>query len=451
MRGSWKSFVAGIAAAAVLAVPACSAGSTEASDRVLKVAYQKTDSFAAVDDMFTKTKKDFEAANPGVRVELQPIMANDEDYGTKLALALRSPETAPDVFYEDSFKVRADAEAGYLLKLDERLAAWEDWAVFSDAAKTAGAGDDGGTYAVPLGTDTRAIWYNKKVLQGAGIDVPWQPRTWDDILAAARTIKASDAGLIPFSMYAGKGSGEGTVMQSFYELLYGTGDTLYDEATRKWVVGSKGFIASLEFLQTLYSEGLAVTPAQALDGNVWKKVVGEWLPEGRMGGTVEGSYAPSFWQPGGSYEWPGYAQDMGVAKFPTRNGQAPGAVSMSGGWTLAVSADSSNPDLAFGFLTSALNKQNSLAFALDSLQIAVRGDVAAEPAYQSANPFIRDVSELVDVTHFRPSTADYPRISAAIQEATESVITGTLTPEQAAARYDEAVRAQVGDEKVVQK
>ncbi len=451
MRSRWKVLVSGVAAAALLAVPACSAGSNATEDRVLKVVYQKTDSFEALDNVFAATAKDFEAANPGVRVELQPVQANDDDYSTKLALALRSPETAPDVFYEDSFKVRADAEAGYLLKLDDRLAAWDDWAVFSDAAKAAGAGDDGGTYAVPLGTDTRAIWYNKKVLQGAGIDVPWQPRTWDDILTAARTMKAADPDLIPFSMYAGKASGEGTVMQSFYELLYGTGDTLYDDSAKKWVVGSEGFTASLEFLQTLYAEGLAVTPAQALDANVWKKIVGEWLPQGRMGGTVEGSYAPSFWQPGGSYEWPGYEQDMAVAKFPTRNGQAPGAVSMSGGWTLAVSADSANPDLAFSFLTTALNRQNSLAFTLESLQIAVRADVAADPAYQSANPYISDVSALIDVTHFRPSTADYPRISAAIQEATEAVITGALTPEEAAARYDQAVRDQVGDQKVLQK
>ncbi len=451
MRSRWQVLVSGVAAAALLAVPACSAGSNTTEDRVLKVVFQKTDSFEALDNVFAATAKDFEAANPGVRVELQPVQANDDDYNTKLALALRSPETAPDVFYEDSFKVRADAEAGYLLKLDDRLAAWDDWAVFSEAAKAAGAGDDGGTYAVPLGTDTRAIWYNKKVLQGAGIDVPWQPRTWDDILTAARTMKAADPDLIPFSMYAGKASGEGTVMQSFYELLYGTGDTLYDDSARKWVVGSEGFKASLEFLQTLYAEGLAVTPAQALDANVWKKIVGEWLPQGRMGGTVEGSYAPSFWQPGGSYEWPGYEQDMAVAKFPTQNGQAPGAVSMSGGWTLAVSADSANPDLAFSFLTTALNRENSLAFTKESLQIAVRADVAADPSYQSANPYISDVSALVDVTHFRPSTADYPRISAAIQEATEAVITGALTPEQAAARYDQAVRDQVGDAKVLQK
>ena len=438
-------------ASAVVVLTACTPGTPDAGSGTLKVAYQKTDSFSAVDTMFQAAKQEFEAEHQGVTVELQPIQANDDDYGTKLALALRSPSTAPDVFYEDTFKVRSDVDAGYLLRLDSHLEGWEDWAMFDDAAKAAGRADDGGTYAVPLGTDTRAIWYNKKVLTAAGIAVPWEPRSWQDILDAARKIKANDPSVIPFNMYAGTGTGEGTVMQSFYELLYGTGSVLYDEETKKWVVGSAGFTDSLAFLETLYDEGLAVSPAEALDANVWKKVFGEWFPNARLGATVEGSYSPSFWQDGGTYAWPGYEQEMGVAPFPTQDGQAPGAVSMSGGWTLAVGAGTKEPDLAFEFLATALNKENSLAFTVESSQIAVRTDVADEPSYQDANPFVRDVSELVSVTHFRPATSDYPRISAAVQEATEAVITGARSPEQAASEYDAAVAEIVGGDKTVRK
>ena len=438
-------------ASAVVVLTACTPGTPDAGSATLKVAYQKTDSFSAVDTMFQAAKQEFEAEHQGVTVELQPIQANDDDYGTKLALALRSPSTAPDVFYEDTFKVRSDVDAGYLLKLDSHLEGWEDWAMFDDAAKAAGRADDGGTYAVPLGTDTRAIWYNKKVLTAAGIAVPWEPRSWQDILDAARKIKANDPSVIPFNMYAGTGTGEGTVMQSFYELLYGTGSVLYDEETKKWVVGSAGFTDSLAFLETLYDEGLAVSPAEALDANVWKKVFGEWFPNARLGATVEGSYSPSFWQDGGTYAWPGYEQEMGVAPFPTQDGQAPGAVSMSGGWTLAVGAGTKEPDLAFEFLATALNKENSLAFTVESSQIAVRTDVADEPSYQDANPFVRDVSELVSVTHFRPATSDYPRISAAVQEATEAVITGARSPEQAASEYDAAIAEIVGGDKTVRK
>ncbi|MBT2522440.1 extracellular solute-binding protein [Arthrobacter sp. ISL-28] len=446
-----KLLVALLSAAVLLATSACSPEQPAAENRTLKIVYQKTDSFTALDTLFKDAKKDFEAANQGTTVELQPIEANDDDYGTKLALALRSAETAPDVFYEDTFKVRSDVDAGYLLKLDSYLEKWDDWKIYNEAAKAAGTGDDGGIYAVPLGTDTRGIWYNKKVLQKAGIAVPWQPRTWDEILDAARKMKAADPSVIPFNMYAGKASGEGTVMQSFYELLYGTDSELYDQQEKKWVVGSQGFTDSLAFLKTLYDEKLAVTPAEALDANVWKKVFGEWLPQGKMGAVVEGSYSPSFWQKGGSYEWAGYGEDMGVAKFPTQHGQEPGGVSMSGGWTLAVGADSKNPDQAFQFLATALNKKNSLAFTVASSQIAVRSDVAAEPDYLAANPFVKDVSELVSVTHYRPATADYPRISAAVQVATEAVITGKFSPQEAAEQYDKTIRDQVGDAKVLQK
>ncbi|WP_458781851.1 extracellular solute-binding protein [Arthrobacter sp. D3-16] len=438
-------------AAALIVLAACTPAAPEDGSKTLKVVYQKTDSFTALETMFQAAKKEFEAANQGVTVELQPIQGNDDDYGTKLALALRSPSTAPDVFYEDTFKVRSDVDAGYLLKLDSHLEGWEDWDTFDDGAKAAGRADDGGTYAVPLGTDTRAIWYNRKVFEAAGITLPWEPRNWQDILDTARKIKANDPSVVPFNMYAGKGTGEGTVMQGFYELLYGTGSMLYDEETKKWVVGSAGFTDSLAFLKTLYDEGLAVTPAEALDANVWKKVFGEWFPNAKLGATVEGSYAPSFWQDGGSYEWPGYEQDMGVAPFPTQDGGAPGAVSMSGGWTLAIGAGTKEPDLAFSFLSTAMNRDNSLAFTLESSQIAVRSDVAGDTGYQSANPFVKDVSELVSVTRYRPATSDYPRISAAVQEATEAVITGARTPEQAASDYDAAVADIVGGDNTVRK
>ncbi|WP_284985851.1 extracellular solute-binding protein [Arthrobacter sp. fls2-241-R2A-172] len=438
-------------AAILAATTSCSPSPDAAENKTLKIVYQKTDSFTALDAVMQDAKKEFEAAHSGVTVDLQPIQANDDDYGTKLALTQRSTDTAPDVFYEDTFKVRSDVDAGYLLKLDSYLEKWSDWPAFDEAAKEAGRADDGAVYAVPLGTDTRAIWYNKAVLRKAGIPVPWQPKTWEEILAAARAIKAADPEAIPFNLYAGKATGEGTVMQGFYELLYGTDSTLYDEHEKKWVVGSQGFTDSLAFLKTLYDEKLAVSPAEALDANVWKKVFGEWFPKGKLGATVEGSYAPSFWQKGGAYEWPGYEQDMGVAMFPTQKGQEPGGVSMSGGWTLALGAKSKNPDLSFSFLTTVLNKKNALSYDINNSQIAVRTDVAAAPGYLAANPFVKDVSDLVKVTHYRPATTDYPRISTAVQEATEAVITGKKSPEDASADYDAALRKLVGEDKVLEK
>ena len=448
MRRNAKLAVSVLVATSMVALAGCSSAADGGDKQTLKIVYQETDSFTALDTLFNTIKPEFEAAHEGVTINLQPIQANDDDYSTKLALSQQSAETAPDVFYEDTFRVRSDIDAGYLLNLDDHLSTWDDWSKFNEGAKAAGMGDDGSIYAVPLGTDTRAIWYSKPVLTAAGIAVPWQPETWDDILDVARTIQAAEPGVVPFNMYAGKGTGEGTVMQSFYELLYGTGDSLYNEEEQKWVVGSQGFKDSLTFLQTLYTEKLAVEPSEALDANVWKKVFGELFPQGKLGGTVEGSYTPSFWQTGGSYEWPAYTDDMGVAAFPTQDGQEPGGVSMSGGWTLAVGAKTKNADLAFEFLTLALNQENALWYAINNSQIAVRTDVASDPTYLAANPFVADVTELVSVTHYRPATSDYPKISAEVQAATEAVITGQQSVDEAAAAYDKAVEGIVGADKV---
>lgn len=437
---------------ATLTLGACSAGETgPADDKTVTVVYSKTDSFTVLDTLLNTAKTEFEAAHDGITIDLQPITATDDDYKTRLQLSLGSADTAPDVFYEDTFNVRSDVEAGYLLNLDDHLAKWDEWAKFDEGAKKAGQGEDGSVYALPLGTDTRVIWYNKHVLEAAGISLPWQPKTWNDILDAAAKIKASQPDVVPFNMYAGTGTGEGTVMQSFYELLYGTGDGvgLYDDASGKWVVESQGFIDSLTFLETLYDKGYAVSPDKALDPNVWQAVFGEMFPQDKLGGTVEGSYTPSFWATDGSYAWPEYGDVMGVALFPTQNGQGDGAVSMSGGWTLAASANTDVPDLAFEFMTTVLNEKNSLWYAINNAQIAVRTDVAAEASYLDANPFVGDVSEAVAVTHFRPANSDYPQISVAAQKATEAVITGQATPEEAAAQYDAAVRQIVGDDKVV--
>jgi multiple sugar transport system substrate-binding protein len=452
MRRNAKLTVSALAAIVMVGLVGCSPSANSGGDKTLKIVYEKTDSFTALDTLFTKIKPGFEKAHPGVTVDLQPIQANDDDYSTKLALSQKSAETAPDVFYEDTFRLRSDVDAGYVLNLDDHLAKWDEWSKFNEGAKAAGRGDDGSIYAVPLGTDTRAIWYSKSVLTKAGVSVPWQPKSWDDVLDAARKIQVAEPGVVPFNMYAGKGSGEGAVMQSFFELLYGTGDSpLYNEKEKKWVVGSQGFKDSLTFLHTLYTEKLAVEPAQALDPNIWKSVFGELFPQGKLGGTVEGSYSPSFWQKGGSYEWPGYVDDMGVAAFPTQKGATPGGVSMSGGWTLAVGAKTKNPDLAFEFLSTALNQENALWYAINNSQIAVRSDVASDPTYLAANPFVADVTKLVDVTHYRPATSDYPKISAEIQAATEAVITGQQSVGAAAAAYDAAVEGIVGADKVTKK
>jgi multiple sugar transport system substrate-binding protein len=442
-----KGFRIGCAgAAAALALTACSSSTSGggSSGKTLKVAYERFGNQIAVDAHMQKVKAQFEAAHPGITVKLDPISAAENDYYTKIDLMMGSGSTAPDVVYEDTFLINSDIKAGYLAPLDSYLATWGDWSQFPDTAKAAARGVDGKTYGVPMGTDTRALYYNKALLTKAGVTLPWQPKNWQDILAVAKAVKASSPGVIPLNVYAGKPDGEGSTMQGFEMLLYGTHDTLYDSGAKKWTAPSKGFTDALQFLKDAYGGGLTIPPQQELDSNIPNVVSGQLLPQGKLAIDLDGSWVTGTWAASGAKPWPDWNSALGEAAMPTQDGTGKGTVSLSGGWTLAVTAKSKNKDLAAQFIELALNKENSEAYDIADSQIAVRKDVAADSAYQNTNPTTAFFTGLVPVTQYRPAYAEYPKVSDAIQVAMEAVITGQSSPADAMKAYTETLKGIVG-------
>ncbi|WP_030610250.1 extracellular solute-binding protein [Streptomyces achromogenes] len=437
------------AALSVTALTSCGSGSGRDPDTV-KVSYkQSTDNSVKVADTYLAgVKEQFEREHPGKKVEFVPIKAPDAEYYTKLQQMLRSPRTAPDLVYEDTFLINSDITSGYLRPLDAYLAKWPDWRRFIGSAKAAAKGRDGKTYGVPDGTDTRGLWFDRRVFSKAGLPRDWQPRNWEDVLAAARTIKRKVPGVIPLNVYTGKPAGERATMQGFEMLLYGTGDgssdPLYDDTAGKWVVGSRGFKDALAFVETVYREKLGPDVSDALDPNFNTTVNGELLPQGKLGIALDGSWLPQTWQPGSGHAWPDWSRQLGLAAMPTQHGQAPGKVSMSGGWTWAVPAKAANPGLAFDFVKTLQTKDNARKWYLANSGIAVRQDVAADPAYTGAQPGLRFFTGLVAHTHYRPAYPAYPKVSTAVQEAMEGVTTGDLSVAEAARGYDATVEDVTG-------
>ncbi|MFJ6660822.1 extracellular solute-binding protein [Streptomyces sp. NPDC091377] len=434
---------------------ACGGGSGSDPDTV-KVSYkQSTDnSVKVMDNYLADIRKQFEKENPGKKVEFVPIKAPDSEYYTKLQQMLRSPKTAPDLVYEDTFLINSDITSGYLRPLDPYLEKWADWDRFIDTAKAAARGEDGKTYGVPDGTDTRGLWYDKGVFAKAGLPADWRPKTWDDVLTAARTIKEKVPGVTPINVYTGKPAGEAATMQGFEMLLYGTGDgaadPLYDKDSKKWVTGSQAFKDALTFVETVYQEKLGPDVADALDPNFGTRVRGELLPQGKLGIDLDGSWLPQDWLPGSGHEWPQWSQKLGLAAMPTQRGQAPGEVSMSGGWTWSIPDKAANPDLAFDFIKTMQTKENAQKWYVANSGIAVREDVAADPEYMKAQPGIEFFTELVASTHYRPAYPAYPKVSVAIQEAMEAVTTGDASVDEAASGYDDTVK-DVTDNQVIEK
>ncbi len=438
--------LAAVSVTGALLLPLAACGSSGDSKNEIKIAYQRaTDNNSRVMDNFLgSVKKQFEKANPGKKVTLVPIQATENDYYTKLELMMKSPRTAPDLAYEDTFLINSDIKANVLRPLDSNVSSWDQWGQFQDSAKEAVKGQDGKVYGVPDGTDTRGVWYNKKVFAKAGLPANWQPKSWNDLLSAARQIKKKAPGVTPMSIYTGKANGEASSMQGFEMLLYGTNDQLYNPQQKKWVVGSKGFQDSMNFLKTVYSQGLGPKPSQALDANIGTNIATDWFPNDKIGFSIDGSWLANTWISTGAKPWSDWTKTMGWTAMPTQDGQGAGRTSMSGGWSWSITRNAKNPDLAWKFIEAMQTEKNAVKYDNAAQNIAVRKDVAADPSYLNSAPTVKFFTELVADTHYRPAFAEYPKVSTALQEQMEAVTTGSASPAAATGAYDSAVKGIVG-------
>lgn len=281
-RRTFLRYTAGVATVLPLAaLTGC--GGPGRDSNTLRVAFQQFGSGTLMEQWIQRTAEEHSRDFPDRVIELVPIVASENDYFTKNELLMSSPRTSPDLVYEDTFILLSDVGAGYLQPVDDFVATWEHWDDVAEASQEAVTAPDEKVYAVPTHTDTRGIWYHKGVFADAGLPEDWQPETWEDILEAARTIKDETPDVAPMFIFSGMPQGEKASMQGFEMLLYGTESTLYDEDAEKWVVGSRGFIDSLELLRTVFEEELTLSLGQNLDPNIGETIYSQILPDGVWG------------------------------------------------------------------------------------------------------------------------------------------------------------------------
>jgi multiple sugar transport system substrate-binding protein len=129
----------------------------------------------------------------GHQVKLVQIPPAEVTDVTKLMTAVRGG-TGPDVYHLDRFIVAQRAADGLLQNLGEFGADLSAFLPFARAEATF----DGQPYAIPFDTDARAIYYNKGMLQQAGVD-PAEldpsngPPTWDRIAEIANQLNQKDS------------------------------------------------------------------------------------------------------------------------------------------------------------------------------------------------------------------------------------------------------------------
>ncbi|MGM7679013.1 ABC transporter substrate-binding protein [Microbacterium sp. A94] len=199
--------------------------------------------------------EDFNKTYPNVDVSVE-VTAYGQ-YFTKLQTQ-GSSGTLPDVFWMNGPNFQLFASNGMLAP----LAPLEE-AGMVDAADYPPAMNelyslDGEMYGIPKDFDTIAVFYNREILERAGLEEPTSDWTWDDYHAMAKQISDTlgSEGIV--------GAGDNYDNQPMvYPAILGNGGFIIED-------GKSGYddpktIEALEFWTEMVADGSMLTPAQNAD------------------------------------------------------------------------------------------------------------------------------------------------------------------------------------------
>lgn len=354
----------------------------------------------------------FEAAHPGADVQVE---AYGDGYDTKLSAAMGAGN-APDVMYMWNFP----AYAASLMPLNDFIAR---------DGEEMGIGDispalldvsriDGKIYGMPAGFTTHVIFYNRDLLEAAGVAEPEPGWTWSDLREKAAAVSDPDSQVFGFAVDAKPDPYD-------FEQFYWSNGTRFIADDGSEIDGHMNSPEAAEVLD-MFADMIATDEAVAL--NIGDDVSGSALFRGGKLAMLEGA----MWDKGGLDE---AGIDYGIVGLPSFEGKpVKSAVNSS---AVSISSDTDNPELAWEFVKFFSSPE---AVAMRVNDLPVRASVAAETGKADdpmLAPFFRmlEVSDGISPAFLKHE--DWARIQENLSAAIEATM---IEGGNAQAHLDDAVR-----------
>ncbi len=345
--------------------------------------------------------KDFEAATPDVKVKFTYVPFGELVSRTLQMAAVKRPPAIAAIDNPDVLRV---AKAGVLKDLSGELGNSETWKDTYPGPK-ASVSDGGKVYGVPIGSNSLALFYNKKMLAAGGVGEP--PQTWAELNAAAQKTTKSPVYGLAFSAV----NTEESTWQ-WEPFLWSNGGQLADLSSPKaaaalqlWVDWVQKGAASREVVN--WAQGDVAN--QFIGGRAAMMVMGPW-----MLGEVKKS-----------------GIDFGVTAIPVPEAGGKPVVPLGGEVWCVLKGDPKVEAAAFKFI-QFLQDPARLRKMCDTFNyISSVRSVAHDQG--EANADLRPFVMQMDTARARPEEggAQYPAISLAARTAIQKALAGQATPEAA--------------------
>lgn len=353
---------------------------------------------------FEEAKKAFEAANPGVEIQLELVpwdtlqqkLATDISAGSNADLAVIATRWLAGFVKQDV----AEPLDGFI------TTEFRDRFIESFLAS---ALKDGKTYGLPIAASARAMYFNKELFEKAGVTEP--PKTWGDLKAAAEKISGLGEGVHGFGL-------QGKDIETdvyFYYAMWSEGTDIFDKDGKSGLA-SDGAIAAAK----LYKELIDKSATQPAVTSSSREDVQNLFKQGKLGMMITAPFLSSQIR----QEAPNL--QYGVAAIPEGPTGARGTYGVTD--QIIMFKNSQNKEEAWKFLDYLFTSEMRAKFSQSEGFLPVNKE-EAKLDYYANNADLKAFIDLLPRARFAPLIQGWEDAAQKTSDALQKIYLGQGEPE----------------------
>jgi multiple sugar transport system substrate-binding protein len=368
----------------------------------------------------------YQAANPGVTIEIETGGATSELQRQYLSTVLNAKDSAIDVFMIDVVNPAQYYSSGWIEPLNAHLG--EPAQVLAPYLPVYASANvvDGKIAALPAFADSMFMYYRKDLLQKHGIA---EPKTWDELAAASRKILAAEGNPALQGLSIQGAPIEGAVCT--FLLPYWSQGKEFNDAAGKMTLDKAAAAKGLQTWLSLVDQGV-------MKKNIAEVKTGDTVNEFKAGQVV---FAINW-----GFAWDRFQGDkdstvqgrVGVMPLPAMAGGR--SATCIGGWQWAVSAFSKRKAEAAKLVRFMSSPEAAKFLAIKGSLMPVYPGTYTDAEVVQAVPWFKDAAAVVVAGKSRPKSDRYGEVSDVIRTTTSAVLARTKTPAEGVDEIENRLR-----------
>ncbi len=367
-------------------------------------------------DLMRKLFDQYQAANPGVKIDIETGGATSELQRQYLSTVLNAKDSAIDIYMIDIVNPAQYFGAGWLEPLNAYLGNPAEvmkpyLPVYASANVI-----DGKIAAMPAFADAMFMYYRKDLLDKYGLK---EPKTWDELAAAAKKVQEGEKNPNLQGLSIQGAPIEGAVCT--FLLPYWSQGKDFNDANGKLTLDKAAATQGMNLWLNMVDQGV-------LKKNIAEVTTPVTVSEFKAGQVV---FAINW-----GFAWDRFKDDadsqvkgkVGVMPLPAMAGGK--SATCVGGWQWAVSAFSKNKAEAAKLVRFMSTPQASKFLAVEGSLLPTYQSVYTDADVTRVVPWFKDAANVVIAGRSRPLSKDYGQVSDVVRTTTSAILARTKKPEE---------------------